>query len=204
MITTGLPPRDRQAGLSLGCRSRVRPARRWWLTSVHRAPMPCGCARSGCDSRRWGTVRADNPRLTVRGLHAAAPAALARRAHALRPRAERRASFFRRASGAHAGLPGKSLRAVLRDLAKRGCTSVMIEAGERCWDRRLMARLVDRVAFLPRTAAVRRADVIAVGAGSTRDAGSWRKLTFRSGRDLLLTADVRQRAARTRFGVRGV
>ena len=91
---------------------------------------------------------------------------------------------------------GKSLRAVLRDLAKRGCTSVMIEGGGALLGSAFDARLVDRVHFYLAPLLCGGPDAIGgLGAGSTRDALKLENISHRRiGPDLLLTADVRHRA----------
>jgi diaminohydroxyphosphoribosylaminopyrimidine deaminase/5-amino-6-(5-phosphoribosylamino)uracil reductase len=100
-------------------------------------------------------------------------------------------------SDAHRGrtlvFRGKPLRAVLRDLGRRGCTSVMIEGGGTLLGSAFDARLVDRVHFYLAPLLCGGPDAIAGrGAGCTRDALRLQNVVFRKvGSDVRMTADVR-------------
>ena len=193
-ITTGLPLVIAKAGISLDGRLTRPPGEGAWLTS----------AKSRADAMRLraqvdailvgaGTVRADNPRLTVRGLRGSAGrqpwrvvltrgGRLPEDAHLFSDEHRERTLVFR----------GKSLRAVLRALGERGCTSVMIEGGGALLGSAFDARLVDRVHFYIAPLLCGGPDVIGGrGAGSTRDAVKLENISRRRiGPDLLLIADV--------------
>jgi diaminohydroxyphosphoribosylaminopyrimidine deaminase/5-amino-6-(5-phosphoribosylamino)uracil reductase len=90
------------------------------------------------------TVRADNPRLTVRGVcRARQPwrvvltrsGDLPRRAHLFSDRFASRTLIYR----------GKSLAAVLKNLGKRGITSVLIEGGGEVLGQALDGRFINKV-----------------------------------------------------------
>jgi diaminohydroxyphosphoribosylaminopyrimidine deaminase/5-amino-6-(5-phosphoribosylamino)uracil reductase len=197
-IATGLPLVIAKAGLSLDGRLTRPPGEGAWLTSLQsRADAMRLRAQVDAILVGAGTVRADNPRLTVRGLRDSAArqpwrVVLTRRgplpkdAHLFSDEHRERTLVFR----------GKSLRAVLRDLARRGCTSVMIEGGGALLGSAFDARLVDRVQFYLAPLLCGGPDVIGgLGAGSTRDSVELENVSYRRiGPDLLLRADVRYRA----------
>ena len=194
-IATGLPLVIAKAGLSLDGR----------LTRPHGEGSRLTNEKSRADAMRLraqvdailvgaGTVRADNPRLTVRGLHGAEVrqpwrvvltrgGRLPADAHLFSDGHRARTLVFR----------GKSLRAVLRDLGRRGCTSVMIEGGGALLGSAFDERLVDRVHFYLAPLLCGGPDSIAGrGAGSTRESLRLQNVAFRKiGSDLRMTADVR-------------
>src|SRR5204862_4621775 len=90
------------------------------------------------------TIRADNPRLTVRGVRQVRQpwrivltrsGQLPRQAHVLKDKFAARTLIFKR----------KSLASVLKDLGKRGITSVLIEGGGEVLGQGLDRRLIDKV-----------------------------------------------------------
>jgi diaminohydroxyphosphoribosylaminopyrimidine deaminase/5-amino-6-(5-phosphoribosylamino)uracil reductase len=90
------------------------------------------------------TVRADNPRLTVRGVRPARhpwrvvltrSGELPRQAHVLSDKFAAGTLIYKR----------KSLAAVLKDLGRRGITSVLIEGGGEVLGEALDNRLIDKV-----------------------------------------------------------
>ncbi len=146
-IVTRLPLVIAKAGMSLDGRLTRPPGEGQWLTSaaaradVHQLRAQVDAILIGA-----GTLRADNPRLTVRGVPGARQPwrvvvagrePLRRDAHVFTDEHRDRTLVYR----------GKSLRAVLRDLGKRQITSVMIEGGTRVLGEAFDKRLVDRVQF---------------------------------------------------------
>lgn len=195
-ITTGMPLVIAKAGLSLDGKLTRPPGEGSWLTSV-RARADAMRLRAEVDAILVGagTVRADNPRLTVRGLPGSRvrqpwrvvltrSGRLPKSAHLFSDEHRARTLVFR----------GKSLRAVLRALAARGCTSVMIEGGGALLGSAFDARLVDRVHFYLAPMLCGGPDVIGgLGAGSSGDSPKLANVTFRRiGPDIRLTADVLQ------------
>jgi diaminohydroxyphosphoribosylaminopyrimidine deaminase/5-amino-6-(5-phosphoribosylamino)uracil reductase len=194
-ITTGLPLVIAKAGLSLDGRFTRPRGEGVWLTGA-KARADAMRLRAQVDAILVGagTLRTDDPRLTVRGLRnsgARQPwrvvltrsGRLPKDARLFSDKHRERTLVFR----------GKSLRAVLRDLAKRGCTSVMIEGGGALLGSAFDARLVDRVHFYLAPLLCGGPDVIGgLGAGSTRQSVKLANVFRRKiGSDILLRADVR-------------
>ena len=196
-ITTGLPFVIAKAGLSLDGRLTRPSGEGAWLTSVKsRADAMRLRAQVDAILVGAGTVRADNPRLTIRGLRGPAARQPWRVVLTRRGRLPEDAHLF---TDEHRErtlvIRGTSLRAVLRDLAKRGCTSVMIEGGGALLGSAFDARLVDRVHLYLAPLLCGGPDVIGgLGVGSTRDSVKLENIAHRRiGSDILLTADVRYR-----------
>jgi diaminohydroxyphosphoribosylaminopyrimidine deaminase / 5-amino-6-(5-phosphoribosylamino)uracil reductase len=90
------------------------------------------------------TVRADNPRLTVRGIRGARQPS--RVVMTRSGKLSRRARLFSDRFGSRTLVyQGKSLRAVLNNLGERGITSVLIEGGGDVLGQALDAHLIDKV-----------------------------------------------------------
>jgi diaminohydroxyphosphoribosylaminopyrimidine deaminase / 5-amino-6-(5-phosphoribosylamino)uracil reductase len=144
-IVTGRPFVIAKCGMSLDGRLTRPAAEPRWITG----PSTRSHARelrAHVDAVLVGaeTVRADNPRLTVRG----APRAqqpwrvvltrsgkLPRRARLFSDRLAVRTLIYK----------GKSLAGVLQNLGKRGITSVLVEGGGNVLGQALDARLIDKV-----------------------------------------------------------
>ena len=190
-ITTGLPFVIAKVGMSLDGRLSRPPGEGQWLTSA-RSRADAMRLRAGVDAILIGagTLRADNPRLTLRGVAGRQPlrvvitrnGALPKDAHLFTDAHSARTVVYR----------GKSLRAVLRDLARRGCTSVLIEGGGELLGLAFDARLVDRVQFYIAPLICGGPHVIGGrGAASTADALQLKNVTYRRcGPDVVLAGDV--------------
>ncbi|MGH7983718.1 MAG: bifunctional diaminohydroxyphosphoribosylaminopyrimidine deaminase/5-amino-6-(5-phosphoribosylamino)uracil reductase RibD [Candidatus Udaeobacter sp.] len=144
-IACGQPFVIAKCGMSLDGRL-MRPAGEpRWITDPS-ARHHARRLRAGMDAILVGaeTVRTDNPRLTVRSTHRARQpwrvvltrsGELPRRARLFSDRFAARTLIYR----------DKSLATVLKNLGKRGITSVLIEGGGEVLGQALDARLIDKV-----------------------------------------------------------
>ena len=144
-IVTGQPFVIAKCGMSLDGRLTRPPDESRWITG-RRARGDAQQLRAHVDAVLVGaeTVRADNPRLTVRGVRAARQpwrvvltrsGQLPRKAHLFSDKFAAQTLVYKR----------KSLRSVLKDLGKHGITSVLIEGGGEVLGEALDNRLIDRV-----------------------------------------------------------
>lgn len=145
-IATGMPWVVAKAGMSLDGRIAPLPGRRWITSREARADAMRLRAECHAVLVGGGTVRADNPRLTVRGIAGARQPlpVIWTRSGNLPPDATLVASGRARI------FQGCSLREALRRLGREGIQSVLIEGGGRtlgeAFDRGLVHRAVFYVA----------------------------------------------------------
>jgi diaminohydroxyphosphoribosylaminopyrimidine deaminase/5-amino-6-(5-phosphoribosylamino)uracil reductase len=146
-IVTKMPLVIAKAGMSLDGRLTRPPGEGQWLTS-EASRSDAQALRAQVDAILIGaqTLRADNPRLTVRGesevrqpwrIIVTRSGDLPRNAHVFTDEHRDRTLVFR----------GKSLSAVLRVLGRRQVTSVLFEGGMRVLGDAFDRRLVQRVHF---------------------------------------------------------
>ena len=193
-VTTHMPLVIAKAGVSLDGRMTRPPGEGQWLTSP-RARADAMRLRAQVDAILIGagTLREDNPRLTIRGVRGfekkqpwrvvlTRSGRVLENSHLLCDGHRERTLVYR----------GKPLRFVLRDLARRGCTSVMIEGGGELLGAAFDARLVDRVHFYLAPLLCGGPNVIGGrGAGSTARSIRLKNVFYRRiGSDMLLTADT--------------
>ncbi len=144
-IVTQRPFVIAKCGMSLDGRLTRPPGEPRWITDVSARRHAQGL-RARVDAILVGaeTVRADNPRLTVRGVQGARQpwrvvltrsGSLPRRARLFCDRLTARTLVYRR----------KCLASVLKDLGKKNVTSVLIEGGGDVLGQALDARLIDKV-----------------------------------------------------------
>ncbi len=144
-IVTGRPFVIAKCGMSLDGRL-TRPAGESRWTTGHSARRHAHELRTEVDAILVGanTVRADNPRLTVRGVRGARQpwrvvltrsGKLSRRARLFSDRFSSKTIVYQR----------ESLAAVLKNLGKRGVTSVLIEGGGDVLGQALDSQLIDKV-----------------------------------------------------------
>jgi diaminohydroxyphosphoribosylaminopyrimidine deaminase/5-amino-6-(5-phosphoribosylamino)uracil reductase len=144
-IVSGRPFVIAKCGMSLDGRL-TRPASEPRWTTDPSARLHANKLRARVDAVLVGaeTVRVDNPRLTVRGVRRArqpwrivltGSGNLPRSAHLFSDRFASRTIIYR----------DKSLAAVLKNLGKRGVTSVLIEGGGEVLGQALDAHLIDKV-----------------------------------------------------------
>jgi len=144
-IVTGRPLVIAKCGMSLDGRL-ARPLDEFrWITGAS-ARRHAHKLRARVDAILVGanTVRTDNPRLTVRGIRGARQpwrvvltrsGKLSKQAHV----------FSDRFNSMTLTYQGKSLATVLKNLGKRGITSVLIEGGGNVLGQAIDARLIDKV-----------------------------------------------------------
>lgn len=146
-IVTGMPYVIAKAALSLDGRLTRPAGEGQWLSSAS-SRADAQKLRASVDAILVGagTVRADNPRLTVRGVKSArqpwrvvlaGKTPLPKDAHLFTDEHRDRTLVFR----------GKNLRAVLRELGRKQITSVLIEGGGKVLGEAFDRKLVDRVQF---------------------------------------------------------
>jgi diaminohydroxyphosphoribosylaminopyrimidine deaminase/5-amino-6-(5-phosphoribosylamino)uracil reductase len=187
-IATGIPWVIAKAGLSLDGRLTRPPGEGQWLTSVaSRAHAMRLRAHVDAILIGAGTLRADNPRLTIRGVPGfedkqpwrvilTRRGRLPKTAHAFTDAHRERTLVFR----------GKSLRVVLKELGRRAISSVLIEGGGAVLGDAFDRRLVDEVHFYLAPLLCGGPNVIAGrGAGSTAASTKLREMRYtRIGDDL--------------------
>ena len=144
-IVTGRPFVVAKCGMSLDGRLTRPAVEPRWITG-RSARSHARKLRAHVDAVLVGaeTVRADNPRLTIRGTRSARQpwrvvltrsGKLPQRAHLFSDRLAPRTLIYN----------GKSLGGVLKNLGNRGITSVLIEGGGQVLSQALDARLIDKV-----------------------------------------------------------
>jgi len=144
-IVTGRPFVVAKCGMSLDGRLTRPPDESRWVTG-HSARQHANELRACVDAVLVGaeTIRVDNPRLTFRGSRRARQpwrivltrsGKLPPRAHVFSDYVSKRTLIYR----------GKPLETVLKNLGKRGITSVLIEGGGEVLGEALDARLIDKV-----------------------------------------------------------
>ena len=148
-IVTRMPWVIAKAGLSLDGRLTRPPGEGQWLTSAtSRAHAMRLRAHADAILIGAGTLRADDPRLTVRGVPGFAGKQPWRVILTRRGRLPKAAHVF---TDAHRDrtlvFQKKSLRTVLRELGRRGITSVLIEGGGTVLGDAFDRRFVDEVHF---------------------------------------------------------
>lgn len=145
-ISTGLPYVTAKAGMGLDGRISSPPGRRWITSEAAR--QDAMRLRAECDAILVGaeTVRIDNPRLTLRG-----PRPTRQPWRVVWSRSGKIPEDSRVLTDSHRDrtlvFSGKSLRAVLRELGRRGVQHVLIEGGGRTLGEAFDKHLVDRVVF---------------------------------------------------------
>jgi diaminohydroxyphosphoribosylaminopyrimidine deaminase/5-amino-6-(5-phosphoribosylamino)uracil reductase len=193
-ITKGLPFVIAKAGMSVDGRLSRPPGEGRWLTSeLSRADAMKLRAHVDAILIGAGTLRADDPLLTIRGVPGFEEkqplrVVITRNGHL--PKDAR--LFNDEYRGRTLVYRAKPLRHILHDLGRRGCTSVMIEGGGELLGAAFDARLVDRVHFYVAPLLCGGPTVIGGrGAGSTPESIALANVAYnRIGPDLRITGDV--------------
>ena len=179
-IVTGRPFVIAKCGMSLDGRLTRSPNESQWITGRD-ARRDARQLRASVDAVLVGaeTVRADNPHLTVRDVRRTRQplrvvltrsGQLPSKAHVLSDKFAARTLIYRR----------KSLGAVLRDLGRRGITSVLIEGGGEVLGEALDKQLIDKVQIYLGPI-ITGGPVVAFpgkGAGETADALGLREIAY--------------------------
>src|SRR5438876_3824916 len=190
-IVTQRPFVIAKCGMSLDGRLTRPPGEPRWITDISARRHAQGL-RARVDAILVGaeTVRADNPRLTVRGVQGARQpwrvvltrsGSLPQRARLFCDRLTARTLVYRR----------KSLASVLKDLGKKNVTSVLIEGGGDVLGQALDARLIDKVHIYlgPILAGGPVIAFAGVGAGDTIKAMKLDRISYRRiGQNVCVTA----------------
>jgi diaminohydroxyphosphoribosylaminopyrimidine deaminase / 5-amino-6-(5-phosphoribosylamino)uracil reductase len=145
-ISTGMPYVIAKAAMTLDGRINSPPERRWITSEPSRRDAMKLRGRVQAILVGGGTVRADDPRLTVRGIsHSSQPWRVVwTRSGQLPPAAKVFTDQYRDRTLI---IQGVSLRSALRELAAREIASVLLEGGSRVLGEAFDASLVDEVCF---------------------------------------------------------
>lgn len=148
-LFTGFPWIIAKAGMSLDGFLDSPPHRRWITSTASRREAMKLRASVEAILVGGGTVRADNPALTIRGIklskdHLQPWRVVWSRSGDLPPHAQ---IFTDKHRDRTLVFTGKSLRAVLKELAKRSISSVLIEGGSETLGEAFDRKLVDEIRF---------------------------------------------------------
>ena len=148
-VTTALPWVIAKAGMSLDGRLDSTPERRWITSTASR--MEAMKLRTSVEAILVGaeTVRTDDPSLTLRGIkltknHPQPWRVVWSRSGVLPQGAKLYTDKYRERTLIYSG---KTLRDVLKDLGKRGISSVLIEGGGRTLGEAFDRNLIDEIRF---------------------------------------------------------
>jgi diaminohydroxyphosphoribosylaminopyrimidine deaminase / 5-amino-6-(5-phosphoribosylamino)uracil reductase len=188
-IATGIPFVIAKCGMSLDGRLTAPPSESQWLTSAT-ARRHAQRLRAQVDAILVGaeTIRADNPRLTVRGKPGAKqPRRIIVSRSAKLPRAARIfTDRFAKFTNVYRDI---SLRDLLRKLGANAITSVLIEGGGNVLGQALDERLIDKIQIYvaPIFTGGPTAAFAGVGANSTQSAAHVSRIQYeRIGQDISL------------------
>lgn len=145
-IVTGRPYVIAKAGMSLDGRINSPPGHRWITSPASRRDAMKLRAQVQAILVGGGTVRSDDPQLTIRGVrHREQPLRVVWTKSARLPRKAK--LFTDEFRGRTLVFRGQSLRSVLAELGKRGVASVLIEGGAGVLGEAFDRGLVDEVNF---------------------------------------------------------
>lgn len=190
-IVTGFPFVIAKCALSLDGRiTRLQSEGQWLTSDRSRADAHRLRARVDAILVGAGTVRADDPSLTVRGVRGATQPwrVVVTRSGKLPAKARLLTDEHRERTLVY---KGRSLAWVLRDLGRRGVTSVLIEGGAQVLGEAFDRRLVDRVQFYIAPLLLGGSKVAIGGRGISTaliENAEYRRI----GDDLVLAGDVRR------------
>ena len=145
-IATGMPYVIAKAAMTLDGRINSPPESRWITSAASRRDAMKLRSRVQAILVGGGTIRTDDPQLTVRGISRCAQPlrAIWTRSGQLPPTAKIFTDEYRDRTVVFKGV---SLRSTLRELGRQGTASVLIEGGARVLGEAFDASLVDEVCF---------------------------------------------------------
>ena len=188
---TGFPWIIAKAGMSLDGRIDSPPHRRWITSSASRRESMRLRASVEAILVGGGTVRTDDPSLTIRGIRL--PKGHPQPWRIVWSKSGKIPEACKLLTDAHRDrtilLKGMTLRAALKELTRRGISSVLIEGGGQTLGEAFRAELVDEVCFF--IAPVLQGGRIRALGGVTMPPMKLNRLTSRSiGGDLVMAAGV--------------
>jgi diaminohydroxyphosphoribosylaminopyrimidine deaminase/5-amino-6-(5-phosphoribosylamino)uracil reductase len=188
----GMPWVIAKAGLSLDGRIDSPPDRRWITSAASRREAMKLRTSVEAILVGGGTVRTDNPSLTIRGIKL--PKGHSQPWRVVWSQSGRIPKNSELLTDAHRDrtiiLKGMTLRAALKELAKRGISSVLIEGGGRTHGEALKGNLVDEVRFF--IAPVIQGGKVPAVSGSISPAKLTNVTYTKIGSDLMISGIVRK------------
>ena len=194
-ISTGLPWVIAKAGMSLDGKLDSPPHRRWITSAASRRESMRLRASVEAIIVGGGTIRADDPSLTIRGIRI--PEGRLQPWRVVWSRSGKLPKKARIFTDAHRDrtivIRGTSLRGALRELGRRGISSVLIEGGGRTLGEAFDRKLVDEIRFF--IAPVIQGGLVPAvggkGAASNEEGLRLEEVTYRKfGSDLMISARV--------------
>lgn len=190
--STGLPWVIAKAGMSLDGRIDSPPHRRWITSPGSRKEAMRLRSTVEAILVGGGTVRTDNPSLTIRGIKL--PKGQPQPWRVIWSKSGKIPKNCKLLTDTHRDrtilLKGMTLRAALKELARRGISSVLIEGGGRTHGEAFRRNLVDEVRFFI-APVIQGGKVPAVSGAKLSPARQLRDLTWKSiGSDLMLSAII--------------
>lgn len=190
--STGFPWVITKAGMSLDGRIDSPPHRRWITSAASRGEAMRLRASVEAVLVGGGTVRTDNPSLTVRGIRL--PKGRRKPWRVVWSRSGKIPRNCKLLTDAHRArtliFTGVTLRKVLQELGKRGISSVLIEGGGRTHGEAFRRKLVDEVRFF--IAPVIQGGKVPAVSGRITSA-QLKEVTYtKTGSDLMISGRVRK------------
>ena len=190
---TGMPWVIAKAGMSLDGRIDSPPRRRWITSAASRGEAMHLRASVEAILVGGGTVRSDDPSLTVRGIKL--PKGHPQPWRVVCSRSGKIPRNSKLLTDAHRErtilLKGMTLRSALRELARRGISSVLIEGGGRTLGEAFRRNLVDEVRFF--IAPVIQGGNVPAVSGHITPPARLEKMTYRKiGSDVMISASVKR------------
>jgi len=189
---TGHPWVIAKAGMSLDGRIDSPPHRRWITSAASRKEAMCLRATVEAVLVGGGTVRTDDPSLTIRGIKI--PKGHPQPWRVVWSKSDKIPKNCKLLTDAHSDLTiilkGMPLRAALKELARRGISSVLIEGGGQTHGEALRRHLVNEVRFF--IAPIIQGGDVPTVSGSISPARLTDVTCTKIGSDVMISAKVRK------------